>query len=255
MIKLNRIRNIFVLTILLSPLFSSCAEESASEREKVFPRWDTAHMTNVGESGSIFLPGKLVKSYLVKSRVFKREKKHTFAGGVSYGPGGLGALNLINKKLRNIVMDDSDKEVDLEQEIKNYFRDVGSEIADSVFSGISCPRVSCFLAHMKDPDNLYVASVGARVMIIQNGKIIFNAKRDHREFSNPEVFKHFIEAEDIVLLLTKEFEQLSDEHIIKTLSENEFKLGDLLDDMEGGGPAVLARFFCCSSVGLNEAKG
>ncbi len=250
MIKLNRIRSIFALTILLSPLFGFCAEELIKEREKASPRWDTAHMDNVEESGSV-----LAQFYLEKRQVFKREKKHTFAGGVSYGSGALGVLNLIKKKLKTVVMDDSDKNVDLEQELKNCFRDVDNEIADSVSSGISYPRVSFFLAHMKKPDNLYVASVGARIMIIRNGKIIFNTKRDHREFSNPEVFKHCIEAEDTVLALSKKFEQLGDEHIIKTLSENEFKLGALVDDIEGFGPAILVRFFRCSSVGLNEAKG
>ncbi len=261
MIKLNRIRNIFALTILLSPLFSSGAEELASEKEKFSSEWDTMKVFNLQKVGGGFGDPLAPAGYTTESCQLSRGKNSFFVG-VTYDPDdpeklGEKASDLIFEKLANLIMKDGNKDVDLEQEVKNYFRYAGNEISDSVSFGVSDPRVSFLLADTRDRDNFYVASVGARVMIIRNGKIIFATKKDHREFSNPEVFKHCIEAEDIVLGLTKVFEQLSDENIIKTLLENKFKLGALLAGMEGVDTkeAVLVRFLCCSSFGSNEAKG
>jgi len=286
MIKLNRIRNIFTLTILLSPLFGFCAEELARERENNSSEWDTMHVINLQKYGPMDVGrGKEIwrahHDYKEKRQILKRGKD-SFVLGVSYCSGKLGdeALKLIFEKLSKLIFNDPDKNVDFEQEVKKYFRDVGNKISDEYVAvqqrldeyvavqqrlinldedfvtEVFYPRVSVLLFDKRDRDNFYVASVGARVMIIRNGKIIFGTKRDHREFSNPEVFKHHIEAEDIVLGLTKAFEQLSDEHIIKTLSENEFRPGSLLGDTEnfGRSEAILARFSCGSSFGSNEVK-
>ena len=208
MIKLNRIRNIFTLAILLSSLFGSCAEELASEREKRSSEWNRVLMDKYWTTSD--LKGVTVTSVMNESRIGRKFK--TGMGDDDEGK-GLGSLAL-GLVLATYRFDDSAKE-NFEGKIKDCFRDVAKYIPTEA----NYPRISFLVLNHENEDNLHIANAGERVMVIRDGKIIFNSKNSG-SLLNPIIHTHSVEEGDMILALDKGFQE-SDDAIVKMFLDDE----------------------------------
>ena len=226
MIKLNRIHNIFVLTILLSPLFGSCAEEHELLKRKQF---DNGLLDEEGqEKGTENLKRRRLAREKISSewnRIlldvaqsdgskncvhFAREK--AFCGGTWSNGETKDLGELASNRVRDAYR--FDDPAGFEEKIRNCFK----QAANCIPIGNRHPRIS-FFVHSKNENNLHIANTGERIMVIRNGKIIFNSK-DSGNLLNPIIHTHSIEEGDMILSLTEGFQE-SDDAIVKMFSDSD----------------------------------
>jgi len=212
MIKLNRIRNIFALTILLSPLFGSCAEEIEmeafdleSKREKNSSEWNMLHYRNIinGVISLYDLPTKEDEEYL--GQLAYNDRKTNGSAGIAM------VLCSTNYHFVDPV------KVSSEEKLRNCFKTTADMLSDKIPSGDLKPKFSFLVAGNKNDPDLYIASAGGRVMVMRNGEIIFNTK-DRGELSNPIIHRQSIKEGDIAFSVNEEFDE-SDDAIVTMFSD------------------------------------
>ncbi len=207
MIKSNRIRNIFALTILLSPLFSSGAEELESKTEENSSEWDVI-------LDMIFLDGKhKTNVYLKKSqndlRKIMPNRAINAARILDYDKGKYSDVKEFFKVVGNYHFDYFTKG-SLEEKIKDCFK----KAANYISIGVPHPNFLYLVLDLNE-SNLHIANAGERAIVIRNGKIIFNSKdKDPGNLLNPTLHKHSVKKGDMILALTEGFQD-SDDFIVK----------------------------------------
>jgi len=262
MIKLNRIRNIFALTILLSPLFSSGAEEHELLKQKPF---DNGSLDEKGQEkrtkkrrlarkkvssewNRMFLNTVLYSKGHVKTikNDLRRGDGFNFMAGISED----GEAKYLGRLAFSLVLECYcfDDPAAFEEKIKHCFK----KVTDCIPTEDCYPRISFLVLNHENENNLHIANAGEHVMVIRNGKIIFNS-RNRGNLLNPIIYTHSVEEGDTILSLTKGFQE-SDDAIVEmfldvNLAEDALssvyggkKAEDALSSVRGGKKAMVMRF-------------
>ena len=197
MIKSNRIRNIFALTILLSPLFSSGAEELVNKKEKNSSKWNIILLSITESDPEGYV--ETTQNYFSRREGFSMG---IFDDGDGNGTNGLG--DLVFSGVAKIYRYSDSAEEDFEKKIKHCFK----EVANCISTGTNYPGIVFFLKNKKNENHLYIANAGEYVTITRNNEIIFNSKNGN--LLNPIIYTHFIEEGDVVLSLNRGFQGKDD---------------------------------------------